>query len=1111
MECLNRYTKGGMKMNRFFNLLYPDVMSVDTETVISSETVEDLGFDDVMKPFKNTERYYEKHKTQLNKILTLEYAITYRQEVFLDFLQIPGLKEELNGFLPNLYQCIREYEEYNKAPYDPVRDMLWKTELFDLYSTCLSALSSILYNYQNQIQSQGFKNLQEQLKYLQEQPEYMKAKESLPTIREKIKDTGSFSLNIHFNIDYKPFFTTVTKPQKDKNDSWTIAKALFGIEDQKQAHSIMSDSVPGLKTLYDQTFKKEMQDLAQEASIVAQAFSKDDFLMLTGLDYGFDFYLAAIKFTEYWKQKEIDLCMPVVCLKEENTGVVHGMTDLGLAYQMNRTGHDPKTIIKNNCVMDDTVRIYILTGANKGGKTTYVRGMGLVWMLFQNGLPVPAKMAKISPVCGLFTHFPKEEDKVYGQGHLGNELNDLKTILLKAQKGDLILLNESLSGTSMEDSVSICGDYIKILSEVGVKCIFATHLHPLSDMWEDWNKRNTVISQVGSLMAVIEEHCVDDVKEQKRTYRIERGFTDGESYAEDIAKQYGLYDQIPTMNHLDELQYVQSNSFSLMHKELYTEMELSEQTLLDLGMDQLTKFAADINLRYPFLLKRLKYMPVDRENILYRQEIFHEFMSNNKLADETIHWIKKVTALESNITDKYNDLPDHRRRIRWKIGSLEQYILCLESLHQILHENDIQSEGLLQLKELVDEKYSQKSTKNLKELLPDFKKEVSRLGNIQIGVRFDHKLQPDEIVLQNIGRFRLPENSENHTIRAVSPKPVGKQRPLLQKIYRAVLEEPKITWRLRSKRDAFNQDDVFLKDAKVFTDRSLQQLSDGMDSTISEHAGQLLEIASEIAFYTDSVGFTNELKKAGIPMCKPQVTQNDTVIKGLCDMATGLYLYQEGRKGELVPNNVDFSQGKRIFILTGPNQGGKTTYLKAMGMAQIFFQGGLYVPSEKAEMAPVQNIATHFLKREGKVYGEGRLGEELKELSRLVRTLTSKDLLLMNESVSCTSAYDGLIIAKNVVRSFRDIGVKTIYSTHIHELSKETDSLNQLSKSPNYVVSLIAGVMDTDNQVVRTFKIKEGKSDGRSYAFDIVERNGMTYSSMKDLVRKRQAQKESAV
>ena len=328
-------------MNRFFNLLYPDVMSVDTETVISSETVEDLGFDDVMKPFKNTERYYEKHKTQLNKILTLEYAITYRQEVFLDFLQIPGLKEELNGFLPNLYQCIREYEEYNKAPYDPVRDMLWKTELFDLYSTCLSALSSILYNYQNQIQSQGFKNLQEQLKYLQEQPEYMKAKESLPTIREKIKDTGSFSLNIHFNIDYKPFFTTVTKPQKDKNDSWTIAKALFGIEDQKQAHSIMSDSVPGLKTLYDQTFKKEMQDLAQEASIVAQAFSKDDFLMLTGLDYGFDFYLAAIKFTEYWKQKEIDLCMPVVCLKEENTGVVHGMTDLGLAYQMNRTGHDP--------------------------------------------------------------------------------------------------------------------------------------------------------------------------------------------------------------------------------------------------------------------------------------------------------------------------------------------------------------------------------------------------------------------------------------------------------------------------------------------------------------------------------------------------------------------------------------------------------------------------------------------------------------------------------------------------------------------------------------------------------------------------------------------------
>lgn len=1099
-------------MNCFFNLLYPDVLSMETETVINSETVEDLRFDDVIEPFKNTERYYKKHKTQINKILTKEYAITYRQEIFLDFLNIPGLKEEINGLLPNLYECIREYEDYKKAPYDPVRDVLWKTGLFGLYSQCLSELSDLLKGYQSQIQSRGLKSLQEQLKVLQEQPEYMKAKERLPLLREKTMNAGTFSLNVHFNVDFKPFFTTVTKPRKENKDSWTIAKALFGIEDQKQAYSIMSDSVPGMKTLYDQTFKQEMQDLAEEANTVIHAFSKEDFLWFIELDYGFDFYLAAIKFIEYWKQKGIDVCMPVVCPKEENISIVNDMTDLGLAYQMIKAGRDPKTIVKNNCVMDDTGRIYILTGANKGGKTTYVRGMGLVWMLFQNGLPVSATKAKISPVQGLFTHFPKEEAKVYGQGHLGNELNDLKQILQNVQEGDLVLLNESLSGTSMADSVSVCCDYIKILSEVGVKCIFATHLHPLSSMWEDWNKQNLVISQVGSLVAVVEEQCVNDVKEQKRTYRIERGFTDGESYAEELAKQYGLsHDQTLYLNHPVECDYMEDESFSLMHKQVYSQMELLEQTLLDLGMDQLTKFAAQINVRYPSLLKRLKYVPRDKENIGYRQEIFHELMSNNKLAGEIIHWIQKVTDLESNILDPYNDLPDHRRRIRWKIGSLEQYVLCLELLYQILHENEIQSAGLLQLRELVSGKYNQRSTSNLKEMIPAFKKEVSRLGNIQIGITFDHKLQPDEIVLQNIGRFKLPENSEGHTIRAVSPKPVGKQRPILQKIYRAVLEEPKITWRLRSKRDAFNQDDLFLKDVKKFIDLSLKQLSDGMDNTISEHAGQLLNIASEIAFYTDAVGFTNELKKAGIPMCRPEVAQNDTVIKGLCDMATGLYLYQEERKGELVPNDVDFSDGKCFFILTGPNQGGKTTYLKAMGLAQVFFQGGLYVPAQKAQMAPVHQIATHFLKREGKAYGEGRLGEELKELSHLVRTLTSKDLLLMNESVSSTSAYDGLIIAKNIVKCFRDIGVKTIYSTHLHELSKETDSLNQLSKSPNYVVSLIAGVMDAGDQVVRTFKITQGKSDGRSYAYDIVEQNGMTYSCMKELVNKKQAQKESAV
>ena len=125
-------------MDSFFSLLYPDAKSMETETVIvEQETAEDLGFDDVKIPFKNTERYYSKHKQQLNKILTLEHAISYRQEVLLDFQSIPSLREEINRFLPEIHRCIREYEEYRSMQQDEIRDGLWKTELFNLYSGVL--------------------------------------------------------------------------------------------------------------------------------------------------------------------------------------------------------------------------------------------------------------------------------------------------------------------------------------------------------------------------------------------------------------------------------------------------------------------------------------------------------------------------------------------------------------------------------------------------------------------------------------------------------------------------------------------------------------------------------------------------------------------------------------------------------------------------------------------------------------------------------------------------------------------------------------------------------------------------------------------------------------
>jgi DNA mismatch repair protein MutS len=1096
-------------MDSFFSLLYPDAKSKETETVVEQETAEDLGFDDVKIPFKNTERYYSKHKQQLNKILTLEHAISYRQEVLLDFQSIPSLREEINRFLPEIHRCIREYEEYRSMQQDEIRDGLWKTELFNLYSECLTRLSDILERHELQIRSQGLRSLKEYVRNIQKQPEYIEAVEFLPTIRKKVKDTGTFSLNVLFNAEYRPLFTTVVKSHNEEEDPLTLARALFGPEEGKRyAFSVLSHSVPGIRTLYNQTFRSEMEAVFKDLDPILNAYSEKDFLVLCDLDYGFDFYLAALKFIEYWKEKDIPICMPKVCSMEENIGIVHEMTDLGLVMRMTKSGVDSKTAVKNQAVFDDTGRIHILTGINKGGKTTYVRGIGCLWLLFQNGLPVPGSFARMSPVRKIFTHFPKEEEKVYGQGHLGKELNKLKNILMQAEEGDLVLLNESLSSTGKDDSLAICTDFIKILSELGVKSVFATHLHPLAFGWEERNLCASVKSKVDSWTAGVETEQINGVKNHKATYKIEKGLPDGESYADEIVRRYGLsYNPTGHGDYFSEHKLVRNDSFSLLYQDFHIETEITEKTLSDIGMDSLIEFASNTDRSYAGFLKYLNRIPADRENISYRQEIFYELMANEAMAEDFIKWIEEVAAFEEHIRDKYNRLPDHRRRIRWKIRSLDRYISCLESLLQILNRSDIRSEGLLRLKEFVREMHDQKEVSNLKELLPKLEKEIVGMRNLKIQVRFNAKLEPDEMELYNVGFLKLPKESQADIIKTVSPKPPAGKRPLADRFYRAVLEVPVLMRAFKPKPEAFNQDAVFLNDVKRYIDQSLQQLSDGMDSYITEHGGNLLRLASEIQFYTAAYRFTKDLMKLGAPMCRPKITEDNTKIQGLWDIATALYLFQENKGDTLVLNDIDFSEGKRVFILTGPNGGGKTTFLKAIGTAQVFFQGGLYVPAEYAEMAPVGNLATHFLKRENKVFGEGRLGEELKELTALLGVLSSKDMLLMNESVSSASAYDGFIIACHVIKGLRDKGVKTVYSTHLHELSKESDSLNEKSDSPYKIVSLTAGVKEAllsgEKTYERTFKIKEGKADGRSFAADIAREQGMTYEGMKELLRSR--------
>ena len=207
---------------------------------------------------------------------------------------------------------------------------------------------------------------------------------------------------------------------------------------------------------------------------------------------------------------------------------------------------------------------------------------------------------------------------------------------------------------------------------------------------------------------------------------------------------------------------------------------------------------------------------------------------------------------------------------------------------------------------------------------------------------------------------------------------------------------------------------------------------------------------------------------------------------------------------DIVPNDVVFDENAMIYVLTGPNRGGKSVVTCAIGIAQAMLQLGMFLPAKSAVISPVDAIFTHFPTGAEDTIDKGRLGEECARLDEIFDSVTANSLVLLDESLSSTGSIEASYIAAEVLGGLSMVGCRCLFSTHLHELAAEIDNINAKTKAAGGapIDTLVAGIEEGK----RSFRIVRAKPDGKSYARDIANKYGLSYESITEKIKNRKSE-----
>ena len=503
--------------------------------------------------------------------------------------------------------------------------------------------------------------------------------------------------------------------------------------------------------------------------------------------------------------------------------------------------------------------------------------------------------------------------------------------------------------------------------------------------------------------------------------------------------------------------------------------EISEAVCEELGLEDI--FALRNSALTDFFTK-------DIEVIKYRQETIRDMMSIPELKGtlarvhpilDDIRQLRVLDSEDASSADSY----------LYSITEIELYVSCIDTLREGFApiKDKIKSRAFGELSRFIIELSESEYYKELNKKLEALASRVREVKSVTIGVNLDRQLRPESagVISVNAEQFksgkmldkilRLSFKNDAFTcISELTPTKKGQsenRKEALVAAFNGAIEE------------------VFRSSVKGWRNIVGDYVLDNTDF--------MLKLLPEIEFVTRATDLMHRLEaQPGCKICMPTLRDMKEKVfsaKELYNPRVALAI-----DDEIVTNDFAFDENAGIYVLTGPNRGGKSVITVAVGASQALCQLGLPVPAESAEISVCDGIFTHFPEGADDTIDKGRLGEECARLKEIFDAVTPDSMILLDESLSSTGAYEATYIASEILAGFAVLRCRGIFSTHLHDLAANIADINARSRERGGVLidTLVAGIEEGK----RSFKIYRAKPDGKSYAKDIADKYGLSFENL---------------